>query len=57
VLKATTTTNPADLALREAASSSGMSTQSLVALIVSGLLAVALALSVLTFHYVRSTRP
>jgi hypothetical protein len=56
-LEATTTTNAADLALEQAASSSGMSTRSLVAVIITGLLAVALVLSVLTVRYVRATQP
>lgn len=52
-----TTTTTSDLALEQAASSSGLSTGSLVALVVAGLLAVALALSLLTVRYVRATQP
>ncbi|CAN5174619.1 hypothetical protein BH24ACT1_BH24ACT1_12590 [soil metagenome] len=56
VPKTTTTTKP-DFPLEQAASSSGFSTGSLVALVVAGLLTVALALSLLTVRYVRTTRP
>lgn len=53
----TTTTTTSDLALEPAASSTGLSTGSLVVLVVAGLLAVALALSLLTVRYVRATQP
>lgn len=45
------------LPVEQAARSTGLSTGSLVALVVAGLLAVALALSALTVRYVRATRP
>lgn len=50
------TTSPT-VPLERAASSSGLSTGSVVALVISGLLAVAMALSLLTVRYVRATRP
>ncbi len=52
----TTTTEPS-LPIEQAASSTGLSTGSLVTLVVAGLLGVALALSLLTVRYVRATRP
>ncbi|CAN5824159.1 hypothetical protein BH23ACT1_BH23ACT1_03910 [soil metagenome] len=45
------------LPIEQAASSTGLSTGSLVTLVVAGLLGVALALSLLTVRYVRATRP
>lgn len=57
VIDGGSTTTTDTLAIERAASASGMSTGSLVALIVAGLLGVALALSALTVRYVRATRP
>ncbi len=51
------TTTTGDLTLEQTSTTSAMSTGSLVALIIAGLLAVALGLSALTFRYVRTTRP
>ena len=50
------TTSPT-LPLEQAANSTGLSPGSVVALVVAGLLAVAMALSLLTVRYVRATRP
>ena len=52
-----TPTTPDTLPLEQAATSTRMSTGSLVAMIIAGLLAVAVALSLLTVRYVRATRP
>ncbi|MBW3612120.1 MAG: hypothetical protein KY438_11455 [Actinobacteria bacterium] len=51
------TTTTGDLTLEQTSTTSGMSTGSVVALLIAGLLAVALGLSALTFRYVRTTRP
>ena len=50
------TTSPT-LPLEQAASSTGLSTGSVIALVIAGLLGVAMALSLLTVRYVRATRP
>lgn len=50
-------TTPPTLPLEQAATSSGLSPGNVVALIVAGLLAVAMALTLLTVRYVRATRP
>ena len=50
-------TTPPSLPLEQAATSDGLTPGNVVALIVAGLLAVAMALSLLTVRYVRATRP
>ncbi|HEV2809056.1 MAG TPA: hypothetical protein VGV93_01490 [Acidimicrobiales bacterium] len=50
-------TTPPTLPVEQAATSSGLSSGNVVALIAAGLLAVAMALSLLTVRYVRATRP
>lgn len=53
----TTTPTTGDLTMTQASSNSGLSAGRIVALIIAGLLAVALGLSALTVRYVRSTQP